>query len=270
MKGMSSFGKSVKYVFIGRITLRNQIVYVADFLVRSIFLLLILYIFLQLWTATFHGEGADTISGYSFKQIMWYLIVTEAMTLACPSLCTRVESEVKSGDIAFKLVRPVSFILFHYIEYMSETMLRFGVNVVLGIVLGLMVIGPPDFGAGLLWLPLAVFFGFTVNFLLNMVLALCAFWVEETRGLEFVYHKFLFTIGGMLMPLELFPQALQRIGHWLPLQAIVYIPAKTAVAFNPEKLAAMLATQLLWISVIGFVVIGVYRNGVKKLNVNGG
>jgi ABC-2 type transport system permease protein len=72
--------------------------------------------------------------------------------------------------------------------------------------------------------------------------------------------------SGLLM----FPQALQRIGHWLPLQAIVYIPAKTAVAFNPEKLAAMLATQLLWIAVIGLVVIGVYRKGVKKLNVNGG
>lgn len=267
---MNGLGKSVKYIFIGKITLRNQLAYVADFLVRSLFLLLILYIFLQLWQTTFRGEGADFIAGYSFKQIMWYLVVTEAMTLACPSLCTRIEEEVKSGDVAFKLVRPVSFIAFHYVEYMSEAAVRFAVNAVLGGALGLLVIGPPSFGAGLLWLPIAVFGGFTVNFTLNMTLALSAFWVEETRGLEFVYHKFLFTIGGMLMPLELFPEALQRIGHYLPLQAIVYIPAKTAVAFDAAKLPGMLATQALWAAVFAVIVILVYRKGVKKLNVTGG
>ncbi|KIL40838.1 ABC transporter permease [Gordoniibacillus kamchatkensis] len=267
---MTALGKSVKYVFIGKITLRNQLAYVADFLVRSLFLLLILYIFLQLWRTTFQGEGTELIAGYSFKQIMWYLVVTEAMTLACPSLCTRIEEEVKSGDVAFKLVRPISFIAFHYVEYMSEAAIRFAVNAVLGGALGLLVIGPPAFGAGLLWLPVAAFGGFTVNFTVNMTLALSAFWVEETRGLEFVYHKFLFTIGGMLMPLELFPEALQRIGHWLPLQAIVYIPAKTAVAFDWTRLPAMLATQAFWIAVFGLIAVFVYRKGVKRLNVNGG
>jgi ABC-2 type transport system permease protein len=267
---MNGWSKPVKYAFIGKITLRNQLAYVVDFLVRSLFLLLILYIFLQLWQTTFHGEGAAKIAGYSFKQIMWYLVVTEAMTLACPSLCSRIEEEVKSGDVGFKLVRPVSFIVFHYVEYMSEAAVRFGVNGVLGGALGLLVLGPPDSAIGFLWLPVAAFGGFTVNFTLNMALALSAFWVEETRGLEFVYNKFLFTIGGMLMPLELFPEALQRIGHWLPLQAIVYIPAKTAVAFDAAKLPGILAIQAVWIAVIGIVVTLVYRKGVKKLHVNGG
>lgn len=267
---MNSLSKSVKYAFIGKITLRNQLAYVADFLIRSLFLLLILYIFLQLWQTTFKGEGTDAIAGYSFKQIMWYLVITESMILACPSLCTRVEEEVKSGDIVFKFVRPVNFVVFHFVEYMSEVVVRFMVNAVLGTILGLMIIGPPHFGYGLMWLPLIALCGFTVNFLLNMVLALCAFWVEETRGLEFVYNKFLFTIGGMLMPLEIFPDALQRIGHWLPFQAIVYLPAKTTVAFDISNLAGVLATQLIWMLVIGILVSLVYRKGVKKLNVNGG
>jgi ABC-2 type transport system permease protein len=267
---MNGWSKPAKYAFIGKITLRNQLAYVVDFLVRSLFLLLIVYIFLQLWQTTFRGEGAARIAGYSFKQIMWYLVVTEAMTLACPSLCSRIEEEVKSGDVGFKLVRPVNFIAFHYVEYMSEAAVRFGVNAVLGGALGLIVLGPPDSGIGFLWLPAAAFGGFTVNFTLNMALALSAFWVEETRGLEFVYNKFLFTIGGMLMPLELFPEALQRLGHWLPFQAVVYIPAKTAVAFDAAQLPVMLATQAAWIAVIGAVVTLVYRKGVKKLNVNGG
>jgi ABC-2 type transport system permease protein len=267
---MNGIDKVLKYTVIGRITLRNQLAYVADFLVRSIFLLLIVYIFLQLWQSTFNGVGEASIGGYSFKQIMWYLVVTEAMTLACPSLCTRIEEEVKSGDVSFKLVRPVSFIAFHYVEYMSEAAVRFSVNAVLGGLLGWLAFGPPEDWRGFAWLPVVAVGGFTVNFMMNMTLALSAFWVEETRGLEFVYNKFLFTIGGMLMPLELFPETLQRIGHWLPLQAIVYIPAKTAVAFDAAKLPGMLATQAVWIAVIGVVAALVYRKGVRKLNVNGG
>ncbi|WP_261306108.1 ABC transporter permease [Paenibacillus andongensis] len=267
---MNNWRKSVKYAFIGKITLRNQLAYVADFLIRSLFLLLILYIFLQLWQTTFHGEGTETIEGFSFKQIMWYLVITESMILACPSLCSRVEEEVKSGDIVFKFVRPVNFVAFHYVEYMSEASIRFLVNAALGGLLGLLIMGPPDFGYGLLWLPIVALCGFTVNFMLNMVLALSSFWVEETRGLEFVYNKFLFTIGGMLMPLELFPDMLQRVGRWLPFQAIVYIPAKSTVTFDAVQLPRMLCTQLIWVVIIGIIVSLVYRKGVKKLNVNGG
>lgn len=267
---MIALGKSVKYAFIGRITLRNQLAYAVDFVVRSLFLLLILYVFLQLWQTTFLGEGTSTIAGYSFKQMMWYLIVTESMTIASPSLCSKVEEEVKSGDVGFKLTRPVSYIAFHYVEYMSELAVRFGVNAVLGTALGLAVLGPPQLGPNLLWFPLVALAGFTVNFLLNMGLALCAFWVEETRGLEFVYNKLLFTIGGMLMPLELFPEALQRVCHWLPFQTVLYMPAKTAVAFDAGALPSMLSVQALWITVLGVLVTLIYRRGVTKLHVNGG
>ncbi|QAY68468.1 ABC transporter permease [Paenibacillus protaetiae] len=267
---MISLSKPSKYLFIGKITLRNQLAYIADFLVRSLFLILILYIFMQLWQTTFHGEGSSSISGYTFRQIMWYLVVTESMVIATPSLCTRIEGEVKSGDVAFKLIRPVSFLAFHYVEYMSEVALRFVINLALGSAVGLLLVGSPPVSAGLLWLPLIAFGGFTVNFMLGMLVALSAFWVEETRGLEFVYNKILFTVGGMLMPLELFPEKLRQIGHFLPFQTIVYFPAKTAVAMQPDALAGMLGLQLLWVALIGTAVWLVYRKGVRKLNVNGG
>jgi ABC-2 type transport system permease protein len=262
--------KSAKYASIGRITLRNHFAYIVDFLVRSIFLLIILYIFMQLWRVTFHGEGTSLIAGYSFKQMIWYLILTESMTLACPSVCTKVEEEVKSGDVAYKLTRPVSYIGFHYMGFMSEVAVRFLINLAVGTILGVLVLGLPDFGYGWLAFFLVAAFGFTINFLMNMMLALCAFWVEETKGLEFVYHKLLFTIGGMLMPLEIFPAALQQICRWLPFQTVLYFPAKTAVRFEGSKLLAMLGVQCFWIVILGLIVFYIYSRGVKKLNVNGG
>jgi ABC-2 type transport system permease protein len=264
------FGKMVKYGAIGRVTLRNHFAYVYDFLIRSIFLILIMYIFIQLWLVTYQGEGTATIEGYSYEQIIWYILFAEALTMAFPSLATRIEEEVKNGDVGYKLTRPLNYIAFHYVGYISEVAVRLLVNLCVGSLLGLALFGWPDFGWGWTGFLLMSLGGITINFLLNMTLALCAFWVEETRGLEFVYHKLLFTVGGMLMPLELFPLMLQDICRWLPFQTVLYFPAKAAVKWADVSLLPMLVTQGCWIVLLSIIVGLMYRKGVRKLNVNGG
>jgi ABC-2 type transport system permease protein len=262
--------KVVKYAAIGRITLKNHLAYVMDFLIRTIFLLIILYIFIQLWGVAFHGEGTASIAGYSYEQIIWYLIFAEALTMAFPSLAAKVEEEVKSGDVGYRLSRPVSYVGFHYASYIGEVAFRLLVNILVGGMLGIAVFGIPYFGWGWLGFIIIALGAMTVNFLLNMIVALCAFWVEETRGLEFVYHKLLFTIGGMLMPIEIFPVWLQKICVWLPFQAVLYFSAKTAVDFDVLMWVRMIGIQLIWIVLLTFFVVWMYDRGVRKLNVNGG
>ncbi|OXM87376.1 ABC transporter permease [Paenibacillus rigui] len=263
-------GKSIKYAAIGRVTLRNHFAYVTDFIVRSIFLIIIMYIFIQLWRVTYQGEGSSFIEGYSYEQIIWYILFAEALATAFPSLSTKVEEEVKNGDVGYKLTRPFSYIGFHYVGYVSEVMVRLLVNLGVGGILGCSLFGWPSFGWGWAGFLLMSVGSVTVNFLLNMGLALCAFWVEETRGLEFVYHKLLFTVGGMLMPLELFPGKLQEVCRWLPFQTVLYFPAKTAVRWSDVTWVPMLGVQMIWIVLLGTVVGLIYWRGSRKLNVNGG
>ena len=267
---MNAIAKTFKYVAIGKVTIRNHLAYMADFAIRTVFLGLILYIFIQLWDATFRGEGSGTIAGYTLEQIIWYLIFAESITMACPSLATRIEEEVKNGDVAYKLTRPVSYVAFHFVGYLGEVAVRLMVNMTVGSLIGIAAFGWPDFGFG--WIGFAVMAvgAFTVNFMLNMMIALCAFWVEETRGIEFVYHKLLFTIGGMLLPLELFPKALQAVCAWLPFQSVLYFTAKTAVRFDWPTMARFLLIQWGWAILLAAAVFAMYAKGVKKLNVNGG
>ncbi|AFC32893.1 hypothetical protein PM3016_6259 [Paenibacillus mucilaginosus 3016] len=262
--------KVLKYTAVGQISLRNHLAYVTDFLLRTVFLVIIMYIFLQLWQATYRGEGSATIEGYSLEGILWYILFAESLAMAFPSLTTRVEEEVKSGDVAYRLTRPLSYIGYHYASYASEVAVRVLVNLAVGCTLGIAVFGWPDFGPGWAGFFLVGIGAVTVNFLMNMMLALCAFWIEETRGLEFVYHKLLFTVGGMLMPLELFPEKLQEVCRWLPMQAVLYFPAKTAVNWREADLSSMLLIQLGWIVLLTALTLWIYSRGVRKLNVNGG
>jgi ABC-2 type transport system permease protein len=268
---MTTLAKLGKYGAVGRITIRNHLAYVSDFVIRSLFLLLILYIFMQLWSVTFAGEGTERIAGYSYEQIIWYLIVAESVILSTPKLIARIETEVKNGDVGYQLIRPVNYVLYHYAGFMGEAVVRLAVNLVIGSLLGLVLFGWSFPGIGHLTAVLIILLGsFTVQYAMNMAIALCAFWVEETRGLDFVYQKLLFTIGGMLLPLELFPGVLQTVSEWLPFQTVAYFSAKTAVQFDAMNWIRMVAIQWLWIAGLMALVFGIYRKGVKKLHVNGG
>ncbi|AJY77864.1 ABC transporter permease [Paenibacillus beijingensis] len=261
-----------KYTAVGKISLRQQFAYVTDFLLRSLFLLLILFVFMQLWRAAYAGVGAGhgTMAGFSLKQIIWYLVFTEAVTMACPHLCQKIEDEVKNGDIAVRLLTPLSYIGYHYFSYMAEAALRFIVNLAIGSAIGWLLVGAPQLGAGWAGMAALVLGALSLAFILNMTIALCAFWVEETRGLEFVLQKLQFTVGGMLIPLDLMPYWLQRVCAWLPFRAVLYFPARIGVAFDARLLAEFAAIQAAWIGALAAFVVWLYRKGVRKLNVNGG
>ncbi|MDF2924977.1 MAG: hypothetical protein K0R57_3891 [Paenibacillaceae bacterium] len=267
---MNTVMKIRKYGAIGRITVKNQMAYLLDLFMRTLFLLVILYIFTQLWTATYDGTGERIIGGYRFDELIWYLIFSESMVTAVPKLHITVEDEVKSGGIGYILTRPVSYLLFRYVEFAGEFTVRLVINLLVGGLLGVCLFGLPDFGWGWAGFPVAAAGAVTLNYMARMLLSLCAFWVEEIQGLLFVYDKLLFTVGGMLLPLELFMEPVRAICSWLPFQTMVYFPVKTAVQFDGARLLSMLAIQLAWgllfAAGLGFI----YKRGVRKLNVNGG
>ena len=259
-----------KAAAVARITMRQQMAYKMDFILRSSFLILILYVFVQLWSAAYEGDYTRVINGYTLKQIIWYLAFTEAVTMGVPALCMVIENEVKSGDIALRLIRPFSYIGYHYAAYMAEAIFRFFIHLAVGGFIAWLCVGPPSFGLGWAGLFSLTLGALTIAFLLNMTVALFAFWVEETRGLEFVLHKLQFTVGGMLLPLDLMPEPLRKLCAWLPFQAMLYFPARTAVHFSAAMLLQELIIQAAWIGVLTAIVLLVYRRGVSRLHVNGG
>lgn len=255
---------------VARITARQQAAYKMDFLLRSCFLLMILFVFVQLWTAAYDGDAAKVIGGFTMKEIVWYLVFTEALTMGAPPLTARVEEEVKNGDIAVRLIRPMSYLGYHYSTFLSEVAIRFIVNLAVGCAIAWSYVGAPDFGFGWLSLLALAAGALTITFLLNAMVALCAFWVEETSGLQFVLQKLQFTIGGMLLPVDLMPDWLQRVCSWLPFQAALYLPARSAVHYDGLLLLRYAGIQAAWIAGLGVLVTIIYRRGAKKLHVNGG
>src|SRR5947209_13668587 len=97
-----------KYFAVFRVSIANNLAYLLEVFFRTIFLLVFIFIFLQLWTATFAAKGLQSIGGFHIHDLVWYLAATETIALSLPQLTRRIDQEIRSGQLAYLLGRPFS------------------------------------------------------------------------------------------------------------------------------------------------------------------
>lgn len=77
-------------------------------------------------------------------------------------------------------------------------------------------------------------------------------------------------LGGMLIPIELFPEYMQPYLKALPFASIVYGPARMFVDPDPAQLTVLLGNQLMGIFVFSIFVYAVYKIAAGRIFANGG
>src|SRR3954471_4555066 len=98
-----------KYTWLGLISARSNLAYLGEVATRTLFLAVILYIFLQLWRVTYGETNAATLGGLTLAQMLWYLAMTEAITLSTPRVAQEVDQDVRTGALAVQLIRPLDY-----------------------------------------------------------------------------------------------------------------------------------------------------------------
>jgi ABC-2 type transport system permease protein len=261
----------VKYLAIARTTLAAQVAYLGEMALRSVFLAIVLFIFMQLWTATYQTMGRETIAGFSVPQMLWYLMITEALILSRPRLTRDVDAEVRAGDVAYQLIRPYDYVGYRLAAYAGERLPRLFIAVVSGATLAWLITGaaplsPVGLAGGLLLATL----GILIDFCGAMAIGLCAFWLEETQSVTLLYDRAIMLLGGMLLPIELFPEPIARVLGVLPFQLLLYAPARVAVSGDLSPLPGALAGGVTTLAVAYAAVRVVEARALRRLHANGG
>ncbi len=118
--------------------------------------------------------------------------------------------------------------------------------------------------------PFVVFLAFGIEFVCYFAIGLLAFWTEETQSFAFLYSRITLVLGGVLAPLEIFPQPLRSIAQVLPFSTILYVPARTLVHFEWERFGWMLLQQVVTLAVGSILLLGLYAIAMRRVNINGG
>jgi ABC-2 type transport system permease protein len=109
-----------------------------------------------------------------------------------------------------------------------------------------------------------------LDYCLMAGIGLLAFFFEDTAAFRLIYQKINFVLGGLLLPLDFLPDAIQSVARLLPFNLVLYAPSKLFVAWNWEQFAQMLGLQLVWIAIIAGLLALLFRYGARRVSINGG
>ena len=259
-----------KYGYIFAIQLTNALAYPGELVGRSLMIIPFMWIFAQLWRATFAAAGTEVISGLTLPDTLWYLMLAETIELSRPRLGTTIADAVKDGSIAYVLNKPYNFLYYQLSTSMGDTVFRAVMTGLFGSLVVWLLIGPPPHLIGFLVVIPAIIGAWLLNFCISVMIGLAAFVTEDVSAFQWIYQKFAFVLGGLLIPLDFYPAWLQNIARALPFSSMVYGPARLFVDPTPQALASTLGMQLVWITALGLLTGLAYRRGITYLTVNGG
>lgn len=263
--------QAAKYTWIGYVSARSQFAYAGDVLARTVFLAVVLYIFTRLWLAVYDGTGRERIAGLTMPQMLWYLVATEAITLSSSRSWSEVDQDVRTGRIATKLIHPVSYVLSQMSRTLGERAFRFALNLGVGSAIALVLVGPIRWSLAGLALFLALLpLAFVLDFLCGFLVGLCAFWLESTAGIALLYSRSVMLLGGMLLPVEVYPESMQPLLRWLPFSSMVHAPGRMFAAPDAGLLVDAVLKQGLALILLASVVCSVQGIAMKRLFTNGG
>ena len=260
-----------RYGFVLLTSARQQWVYRAELVMRVIQMVLFMGVFMALWSTAFSVSGKAELRGYSLVEMVWYLAMTETITLSGSRIFATISEEVKAGNLAYTLARPLSYPWYQVASSLGNSAPRFLLNLLTAAaVVGLGMRQVSGSLPGLLAFLIAAVLALLLDGLVSVLIGLLAFWLEEVTPVFWIYQKLLFTVGGLFLPLEMFPDWLRRVSGWLPFQFIAYVPARVFVAFEAGFALRALSGQVAYIAVLAAVVGLVWRRAQYRLVVHGG
>jgi ABC-2 type transport system permease protein len=260
-----------RYAFVAWTAARQEWTYRAEVAMRAVQMVLFMSIFVALWVAAFAAGGQSSMAGYSLADIVWYLAMTETITLSSSRVFMQISEAVRAGDIAYTLTRPMNYPLAQVAESLGNSGPRFLLNLLTGCLVAAIgsgqLAGSPSGAAAFLVLGASAL---VMDALVGVLIGLLAFWIEEVTPAFWIYQKLLFTVGGLFLPIELFPAALRRLAQWLPFHYIAYAPARAFVAFDFSFALSALGGQLIYIVALLALVFIIWGRARRRLTVHGG
>ena len=235
--------------------------------VTLVFYVLVASVLSSLWRLSAAANGGS-VAGYGAAALTWYVATTEACTVSLNiRLIADIGRDIGSGALAVELLRPVSVLGVRVAAELGRVLPRLALYLTTGAVLASLVGGAPPRPAALVWVLPSALVAVTANVVAQHAFAGAAFWLRDAGSAWFLYSKFTFVLGGMLIPLQVLPGWLHGVASALPFSAMAYAPGRFASGHIEPWL---LVQQLGWLAALTVGASAVFAAGERRLQVVGG
>lgn len=259
-----------KYAAFARLGFAGARAEPAERYARMLFLVMILGVFSSLWRAVAATEGPTASFGGDPSTLVWYLAMTEWVLMSVPHVHFRMEDDVRRGDVAYRIARPASYLGGLYAEAAGALAARAPVLLAGACVAAWVFAGPP---ARPMAVARAIGFGIIASLVLvsyNLLLGITAFWLGDIAPVYWIWQKLTFVLGGLLLPLTLYPDVIVRIARHTPFSAMLAGPASFVLDHSFFGARTLALALLGWAVVAAVIGITAFHGIARRLQLNGG
>jgi ABC-2 type transport system permease protein len=233
-------------------------------------LVLRVYLLSSVWTALYRQNAAPP--NIPLHAMITYATVAMFMSLILEIDGTRsIREKVREGGIATDLMKPISLPLYYFSDGFGQTLFH-ALLIIPSVALALLIVHVdlPSFPA-LVAFGVSFAFGYLVNFFLNFMMNVVAFWTLETFALQLMVRWASDLLGGQLLPLDFFPGIFGKIVENLPFAAIYSTPLRIYIGeLPPGTWAAAIGAQALWLALFGACAAAMWTFAQRRVVVQGG
>lgn len=254
-----------KYLAFARVSLIEQSKKFLDELGTVFSFCIHIVIFSFLWEFVLEGKA---LGGYTRQELIWYVIMAEAIMYSFHHYYRKVANKVEMGDFAYDMTKPFNFLVRTVVEGLAELPMTFAL-LIAGSVLGIIFAGVLPITILQFVISLVVMLVAAVLLLVfNILVGLLAIWLgRDVSSVWILCQKAMLIFA--FTPIELFPGWAQNLLMLLPTTHVIYTPASLFVHFSTPKLVTSVISLGVSFAVITIILWVIYKKGVRKQNVNG-
>lgn len=233
--------------------------------------------FFFLWKAIFVGSGSDVLNGYTFADMVVYLILSTCVgEVTAGGVGYMVHKEIRDGSIAMSLIKPISFRLRMYFTSLGDSLYT-AVFMLIPCLIASVAISYYYGATALFSVMNCCFFVLTIilSLLLNMtmsfILGMVTFLTKNIWGISQIYRAIIMLLSGALIPLSFFPSWATKFLEYAPFASMVSTPVNIFLGkMNFQGILKAVGIQVFWIVGLYFITEIIWKAATKRLVVQGG
>ena len=260
------------YLPIARATYMIGIVYRFGFLFTILGNIVYLGVAYYLWKSIY--TYSDTIRGLTFNETFLYVGLGSAIFILLKTYADwYIHYEIREGNIATYLTKPIDYQIYNLFANLGSLLINLtAITLPTAVVMIFIFQVKVTPGVGLLLFPISLLFAFLISFSIDYFIGLLAFYTESIWGVSITKEIIVTVLSGALIPLQFFPDAIQRVLYWLPFQAIYHTPLMmiTRPDQGMQIFLPMLLVQIAWALLLFVLARLFYNQAIKVLRIAGG
>lgn len=246
---------------------RKRMTYRADFWISSVGSVLAHFtVAWFLWKAVY-GSAPGAIGGFSFEAMLLYyvIVILLGQVVRGFSLDIQVSVDIYEGGLTRYLLFPTSYFPFKYAQHVGALVPAVAQLVAFALLFVAFIGIPADVHLSLGRVAAAVVSIAIANLLyfqMNLPLQSVSFWADNVWSLSVALRMLTSLLGGMLLPLTLFPGWAQDALAWTPFPLLFDAPARMLLGkLSFEAWGQLVGVAAIWMVFLAAITQQLWRRG---------